>query len=64
MAGGLAWKSCLEAKGINAESSGGRINSDFIEPEALFWEAFYVPATARAGADCPRGLDGFYRPRQ
>ncbi len=32
----------LEAKGINAESSGGRINSDFIEPEALFWEAFYA----------------------
>ncbi len=31
-----------EARTKNAEASGGRINSDFIEPEALFWEAFHA----------------------
>jgi hypothetical protein len=31
-----------EAQTQNAEASAGRINSDFIEPEALFWEAFWV----------------------
>lgn len=42
-----------EARQANAEASRGRIKSDFIEPETLFWEAFRIlPTKERAALAC------------
>lgn len=49
--GGAARLAALkkEARAKNLEASGGRIKSDWIEPETLFWEAWRVlPAPERA----------------
>lgn len=38
-----------QARAHNIQASGGRIRSDFIEPEVLFWEVFHrLPAGERA----------------
>lgn len=48
-----------EAKTNNAEYSGGRINSDFIEPEDLFWEAFYALPSREQALIAREVLSGF-----
>jgi hypothetical protein len=48
-----------EARRLNLEASGGRIKTDWIEPETLFWSAWkHLPLGERAAIAC-EAVEGF-----
>lgn len=48
-----------EARKYNLEESGGRIHSDFIEPESMFWEVFHRLPDGERAAIAREAISGF-----
>lgn len=48
-----------QARELNADESRGRIRSDFIEPETLFWEAYYRLPEAELCQIAREAISGF-----
>jgi hypothetical protein len=48
-----------EARKLNLESSRGRMNTDWIEPEALFWAAWHVLPAGEQAALAREAIAGF-----
>lgn len=58
-AGALLARLRRKARKLNAEASRGRLKSDWIEPETLFWAAWSVLAPGERAAIAREGVAGF-----